>query len=176
MRTPAATAPATATAVGALTAWGAALVQIALGAGALTSGGAARGAGLTLVALGAGGLAWGAVSLARARTVAPRTGVAGALAGIAAATTLLWVDPARTSPAAVAAASVLLVVAALACGARLRRRAVTDAAPPRLPALIVSAVVVAAIVTPALGTTEAARTAAVHGGHVTPAEPGHHGP
>lgn len=170
------TAPATATAAGAVAAWGAGLVQIALGAGALTSEGAARGAGFVLVALGAGALAWGAVSLVRGRTVAPRAGVGGALAGIVATAALLWLDPARTSAATVAAASVLLVVAALACGVRLRRKTATDAAPPRLPALIAAAVVVAAIATPALGSTEAARTSPAHGGHVAPTEPGHHRP
>lgn len=174
--TPAPALAATATPIGAVAAWGAGLLQMALGAGVLTSAGVALGAGLALVALGAGALAWGVASLARGRSVAPRMGIGGALAGIGATTAALLTAPARVSAVAVAAASVLLVVAALACGVRLREREkTTDAAPLRLTALVVAAVVVAAIATPALGTTEAARHAPDHGTHgVT--EPRHHEP
>lgn len=173
---PAPALAATATPVGAVAAWGAGLLQIALGAGMLTSDGAARGAGLALVAFGAGALAWGASTLARGRPVVPRLGIGGALAGMGAAAVTLAIDPVRISAVAVAAASALLVVAALACAVRLRaREKTTDAAPLRLSALFAAAVVVAAIASPALATTEAARHAPDHGTHgVT--EPGHHGP
>ncbi|WP_127819453.1 hypothetical protein [Microbacterium sp. CPCC 204701] len=173
---PARALAATSTPVGAVAAWGAGLVQIALGAGVLTGDGAARGAGFALVALGGGALAWGVSSLARGYSVMPRVGIAGSLGGIGVAVVALWIDPAKISAVAVAAASFLLVVAALACGVRLRtRETATDAAPLRLSALFAAAVVVAAIATPALGTTEVARHAPDHGNHrIT--EPRHHGP
>lgn len=172
---PAPALAATATPIGAVAAWGAGLLQIALGAGVLTTDGAARGAGLALVAFGAGALAWGAASLARGRPVVPRLGIGGSLAGMGAAAVTLAIDPVRISAVAVAAASALLVVAALACAVRLRARETTDAAPLRLTALFAAAVVVAAIASPALGTTQAARYAPDHGTHgVT--EPGHHEP
>ena len=171
--TRATTVTATATSVGAVAAWGAGLILIALGAGSLTSGGATLWVGIPLVALGAGAIGWGAVSLARGRIVVPRVAMGAALAAIAASATALWVDPAGISAIAVAAASALLVVVALACGVRLRAEKTTDAPPPRLWALIAAAFVVAAVATPALSTTEAARLAPDHGSHgVT--EPGHH--
>jgi hypothetical protein len=159
----------------AVAAWGAGLIELALGAGALTQGGAARGAGIVLVVLGAGGLAWGAATLVRGRIVVPRTSVAGALAGIATATLALAAEPVRTSIAAVAAASVLLLTVALASGTRLRHRGGrrADAAPPRLWVLFAAAVVVGAVVTPALAATEAGRSAVPHGEHPI-VEPGHH--
>ena len=73
-----------------------------------TGGGAARGAGAVLVIIGVGALGWGAATLARGRILAPRAGVAGALAAFVVAVAALAIDPARTSVAAVGAASVLL--------------------------------------------------------------------
>ncbi|NLP83159.1 hypothetical protein HF576_04815 [Microbacterium sp. CFH 90308] len=178
---PTAVKASSAPAVAAVAAWGAGLVQLALGAGGLTGADgvtgdvAARGAGLLLVTLGAGGIAWGVAALVHARAVLPRFAVAGALAGLGALTALLVAQPARTSVIAVAAASALLIVVALACGLRLRERKKdgADAAPLRVRALIVAAVVVAAVVTPALGTTEAAQLAPDHGTHGV-VEPDHH--
>ncbi len=158
----------------AVAAWGAGLIELALGAGAVTQGGAARGAGVVLVALGAGALAWGAVSLVRGRLVVPRTGVAASLAGIAAGAAVLAADPVRTSIAAVAAVAVLLLATALACAMRLRARdGRADAAPPRVWAIVAASVVVAALVTPALAATDAGRSAVPHGEHgIT--DPAHH--
>jgi hypothetical protein len=179
-----ATRAASAPAAAALAAWGAGLVQIALGAGALTAtvvaqeDGAARGAGAVLVAFGAATLAWGVAVLARGRILAPRAGIGGALTGLLATTVMLWLAPGGTSVAAVAAAAVLLVVVGFLCGHRLRtsRTHGQDAADsPRISvwAVIGAAVVVGAIVTPALGTTEAARFAPDHGTHEL-VDPGHH--
>ncbi|MFE7846131.1 hypothetical protein ACFUTX_13170 [Microbacterium sp. NPDC057407] len=158
----------------AVAAWGAGLIELAVGAGALTQGGAARGAGIALVALGAGGLAWGAVTLARGRIVVPRTAVAGALAGTAAVVAALAADPVRTSVLAAASAAALLLTIAFACAARVRAasRGRTDAAPPRVWAILVAATLVAGVVTPALGATEAGRNAVPHGEHFV--DPGHH--
>ncbi len=151
----------------AVSAWGAGLLELALGAGMMTStGGAARGAGVVLVIIGACGLGWGALTLARGRVIAPRAGVAGALAGVVAAAIALGFDPARTSVLAVAAGSVLFVVVALLCGLAVRRgRTAGGSAQPRLATLLVAAVIVAAIVTPALGATEAGRLAPDHSEH-----------
>lgn len=164
----------------AVAAWGAGLLQLALGAGLLTSAGgdAARGAGAALVLLGAGGLGWGAATLARGRTAVPRAGIVGALVGLVAVTAGLALDPARTSVLAVVAASALLVSVALACAGAVRRgvkRGATDAeaSRPKLWVLFVAAVVVAAVVTPALGATEAGRLAPGHGEHSV-VDPGHH--
>ncbi|WP_461470809.1 hypothetical protein [Microbacterium sp. HJ5] len=159
----------------AVAAWGAGLIEIALGAGALTQGGAARGAGIALVALGAGALAWGVAALVRGRIVVPRTGVAASLAGIAAGILALTADPVRTSIVAVGAASALLLATALACASRLRGRGErrADAAPPRTWVMIAAAIVVAAVVTPALAATEAGRNASPHGEHML-VDPGHH--
>ncbi len=171
----------------AVAAWGAALILLALGAGAITAAdgsgpadASAAGAagswavGLPLITLGAAGLAWGALTLARGRVVAPRAAVAGALAGLVAGGAALGVDPVRTSVAAFGAVTVLLVAVALGCGRALRSTDRTpDAAPRRrLAGLLVAAVVVAGIVTPALGATEAGRSAG-HSGHGIVLEDGH---
>ena len=152
----------------AVAAWGAGLVAIALGAGALPT---ATVWAVALLAIGGAALAWGAVTLARGSVVTPRIGIAGALAGIGATVGTLFADPARTSPLAVVAASVLFVLCALACARQVRRP--VDAAAPRVAVLLVSAVVVAAIVTPALGATEAGLLAPDHGTHGI-VDPGHH--
>jgi hypothetical protein len=163
-----------ATSWAAVAAWGAGLIELALGAGASMRDGDDRGAGIILIALGAGTLVWGAVTLARGRIVVPRAGVAGALGGIVAAVAALVADPARTSVLAVAALAALLISAAIACATRLRRRtARADEAPPRLWVLFVAAIVVAALVTPALAATEAGRSASPHGTHGI-VDPGHH--
>jgi hypothetical protein len=152
----------------AVAAWGAALLQLALGAGALigAGGGIELGAlGVVLVILGAGGLVWGAAALTRGRIVVPRVGVAGALGGIAAVTAALALDPVRTSVVAVAAVSVLLIAAGIGCGISLRRSARPMPGRTGLLGLFVAAVLVAGVVTPALGATEAGRLAPGHSGH-----------
>ncbi|MET0736606.1 MAG: hypothetical protein ABWY55_13310 [Microbacterium sp.] len=171
--------PAAAPAWAAVAAWGGGLIEVALGAGAVTGDEATPAviaSGAVLVVLGVAGLAWGAATLARGRVIAPRAGIAGALAGVVVAALAVAADPARVSVITAAAASVLLIVVAGACGSRLRalaRGAETDAAAPRIAVLLVAAVLVAGIVTPALGATEAARLAPDHGSHGF-SEPGHH--
>lgn len=158
----------------AVAAWGAGLVQLAVGAGALPQGDAARGAGIALLALGAAALVWGAVTLARGRIVVPRAGLTGALAGVVAIVAALAADPARTSVFAAAGAVVLLMTIAFTCAARLRamNRGRADAAPPRVWAILVAATLVSGVVTPALAATEAGRSAVPHGEHLV--DPGHH--
>ena len=159
----------------AVAAWGAGLIEFALGAGAWTQGGAARGAGAALVALGVAALAWGAVTLVRGRIVVPGTGVAASLTGIAAGVTALAADPARTGIAAVAALAVLLLATAFSCAGALRasRDGRADASPPRVWAIVAAAVLVAAVATPALAATDAGRSAVPHGEHRF-VDPGHH--
>lgn len=153
------TAVRSATSWPALTAWGAGLIQLALGAGALTGaqgGVVLHSAGIALVGFGAAGFAWGGATLARGRLVVPRAGVVGVLAGIVALAAALGAGPARISPLAVAVASALLLATGLACAraVRLHRSGRVDAAPPRMLVLLASAVLVAAVVTPALAATE----------------------
>lgn len=160
-------------------AWGAGLIEIALGAGTIiaTSGGAAtRAVGFLLLTFGVAALVWGALSLHRGRLIAPRLVVAGALAGVLLSAVALALDPVRISVFAVAAASVLLVAVALAAVAALRRRRTgrADAGSPRIVELIVAAVIVAALVTPALSATEAGQLAPDHGEHGVMVDPGHH--
>ena len=157
-------------------AWGAGLIELALGAGSVLIGDrAARGAGIVLITLGVAGLVWGVATLGRGRIVVPRSGVAGALVGVGAVAFALASDPARTSVIATASAIVLLIAVALACGSRLRRERTggVDAATPSLSVLIASAVIVAGIVTPVLGSTEAGRLAPSHSDHGI-VDPGHH--
>jgi len=149
----------------AIAAWGAALIHLALGAGAVTATDGLSLIGLPLIALGLAGLSWGCAVLVRGRAVVPCVAISGALVGIVAGAVALAIDPVRTSVVAVGAASVLLVAVAFGCGRALRRTGwETDAAPPRLVGLFIAAVVVAGIVTPALGATEAGRLAG-HSGH-----------
>lgn len=155
----------------AVAAWGSGLIELALGAGALTSGGSAWGLGIVLIALGAAGLVWGAATLARGLLLVPGAGVVGALTSLAAVVAMLALDPARTSIVTVGAASVLLIAVALACARQSRRR--TDAASPRLSVLLIAAVVVAGVVTPALGATEAGILAPDHSDHGI-VDTGHH--
>ncbi len=145
----------------ALTAWGAGLIQLALGAGALTGaqGGAVPiTAGIALAGLGAAGFAWGGTALARGRLVVPRAGVVGVLTGLVALAAALGTDPEHVSVAAVAAASALLIATGIGCALTLRR-AGRPGSRMRVLGLVVSAVVVAALVTPALAASEAARLA-----------------
>lgn len=162
----------------AVTAWGGGLVQLALGAGAITAaegGPAIRVAGVLLVVIGAVAIGWGAATLARGRIVVPRLGIAGSLAGILLAATAMALDPARVSVFAVAAGIALLIAVAFGCAMALRRDRVrvgrTDAGRGRLAGLLVAAVLVAGLVTPALAATEAGQHAVPHG-EMT--EPGHH--
>ena len=157
----------------AVTAWGAGLLELALGAGAFggAGGNTVRVLGILLVMLGAAGLGWGAATLARGRLIVPRAGVSVALVGILLTVLTVAADPARVSVLTAAAASVLLIITALACARQSRKRA--DAAPPRISVLWVAGVLVAAIVTPALSASEAGRHAVPHGEH-TFVDHGHH--
>lgn len=158
----------------AFAAWGGGLIQLALGAGAVTGAGgvpAIRAAGILLAVIGAVAIGWGAATLARGRIVVPRRGIAGSLAGILAAAAAMALDPTRVSVLAVAAASALFIAVALGCALTLRRaarpaRSWTDAGGRRLIALFVAALLVAGVVTPALAATEAGRHAVPHGGMV----------
>lgn len=167
----------------ALAAWGGGLVQLALGAGAITGAGegsAVRVAGVLLTVVGAVAIGWGVVTLARGRIVVPRLGIAGSLAGISAGVAAMTLDPTRISVFAVAAATALLVAVALSCALELRRASrpssirTRDAARPRLIGLLIGALLVAGVVTPALASTEAGRHAVPHGEHSELVEPGHH--
>lgn len=181
----------------AFAAWGGGLIQLALGAGAITGAGgipAIRAAGILLAVIGVVAIGWGAATLARGRIVVPRLGIAGSLAGILATVATMALDPTRVSVFAVAAASALLVAVALGCALAVRRAArsrtrfptpsplaadassgasgrVGPAGGRRLVGLVVSAVLVAGVVTPALAATEAGQHAVPHGEMV---EPGHH--
>jgi hypothetical protein len=159
----------------AIAAWGGGLVQLALGAGAVTTapGSAAiRVAGVLLVVMGAAAIGWGALTLARGRIVVPRLVIGGSLAGILATVATMALDPVRVSVFAVAAATALLVAVAFGSAIALRgstRRA--GAGRARLVGLFVAAILVAGVVTPALAATEAGQHAVPHGEMV---EPGHH--
>ena len=161
----------------AFAAWGGGLIQLALGAGAITGAGegsAVRAAGSLLAVVGVAAIGWGALTLARGRIVVPRLSIAGSLAGILALVGAMALDPSRVSVFAVAAASALLLGVAFGCALALRRASrpeTRDAARPRLIGLFVGALLVAGVVTPALASTEAGRHAVPHGELV---EHGHH--
>jgi hypothetical protein len=164
----------------AIAAWGGGLIQLALGAGAITTEGASpaiRVAGIVLVVIGAGALGWGAATLARGRIVVPRLSIGGSLAGILAAAGAMALDPTRVSVFAVAAGIALLIAVAFGCALHLRRSPFrahvrgTDAGRGRVVGLLVAAVLVAGVVTPALAATEAGQHAVPHG-EMT--ESGHH--
>jgi len=160
----------------AIAAWGGGLIQLALGAGAITSDGASpaiRVAGILLVVIGAGAIGCGAATLAQGRIVVPRLSIAGSLAGILAAAGAMALDPTRVSVFAVAAASALLIAVALGSALELRREG-QPRSKRHLVGLIVGAVLVAGIVTPALAATEAGQHAVPHGEHLEMVEPGHH--
>lgn len=168
-------------------AWGAGLIQIALGAGAITGSTgtvAARAVGYLLLTAGVAALGWGLVALVRGRIVAPRTSVGTALAGLALGVCALAVDAERMSVFAVAVASTLLIAVALACAYDLRRQRAKNETPDagasrvtqntNVVGIIVGAVLIAGLVTPALAATEAGRLAPDHGDHGMIMEPGHH--
>jgi hypothetical protein len=154
-------------------AWGAGLIAVALGAGAIVMPESVLGSvsGAVLVALGLAALWWGVVCLARGRVVAPRGTVAGALAGIGMLCAVLSLAPGRTSILAVAVCALLLVVTALTATAALRRG--PDDRPAGVWGLLIAAVLVAAIATPALGSVQDALLARDDG--TVPVLPAHHG-
>lgn len=172
-------------------------------AGAITASGGhsvIRVAGIVLVVIGAAAIGWGAATLARGRLVVPRVAVAGSLAGVLSASAAMALNPTRVSVFAVAAASALLIAAALGAAITLRRATeparlratvatpspdaagassgasgrVGTASGARLVELFVAALLVAAVVTPALAATEAGQHAVPHGVHSEIVETGHH--
>lgn len=159
-----------------LAAWGAGLILLALGAGALT-GAQPRGlsliSGASLVVLGASALAWGALSLARGRVVTPRAALAGVLTGMVAAAVAIASDPERVSIIATSAALALLVIVGIACGLTVRRGSAPTAR-YGVWGLLVGAFLVAGLVTPALGATEAGRNAPDHSSHELVFDQQHH--
>jgi hypothetical protein len=160
----------------AIAAWGGGLIQLALGAGAITSDGARqaiREAGILLAVIGACAHVWGAATLARGRIVVPRLSIAGSRAGILAAAGAMALDPTRVSVFAVAADIALLIAVALGCALELRREGQPHSK-RHLVGLIVGAVLVAGVVTPALAATEAGRHAVPHGEHLELFETVHH--
>ena len=160
-------------------AWGAGLVQTALGAGALVSdesGVLARAIGFVLVTLGIAHLLWGGVALSKGRLVAAPVILAGSMAGVLAMFGLLAVTPARTSVVAVAIGTLLLIVVGASCAAVVRRGADRPRDTGSLPGilgLLLAAAVIAVLVTPALGATQDAHLlrddgtvpAVTHDGH-----------
>lgn len=153
-------------------AWGAGLVGAAVGAAAIVGVQAdtvSRSLGAAAVAQGLLALAWGAVCLARGRTVAPRAGLVGALTGIALVASVLATTPGGTSVVAVGVFIALSVAVGAGIGWGTRH-------PTRgggIAGLIVAAAVVAVLVTPALGSAQDAATAEPDGTFVPVLE--HHG-
>lgn len=145
-------------------AWGAALVQAALGAGAIVSPEAsttARGIGVILVSSGLVLLTWGAFSLSRGRIVQPRIICALSLFGVLAMVALLVAAPARTSILAATVGGALLLLVGAWAAAVLRRSDRADG-PPRpvgITGLLLAAAVTTLVVTPALGAVQNAVTA-----------------
>ncbi|MCM3696960.1 hypothetical protein [Microbacterium oleivorans] len=147
----------------ALAAWGAGLLHLGLGAGAIVKGADAadRGIGVLLASIGAGTVAWGVVALLRGRVVAPRAGVGVSLAGLVAVTVLLVVGPPQTSiyPVVVSAGLGLAVGVVSAVTLRRAERSRSSRAAARTAArtsvggLIVGAFLLAGLVTPALAAT-----------------------
>ncbi|MEV7693720.1 hypothetical protein AB0N73_10375 [Microbacterium sp. NPDC089189] len=145
-------------------AWGAGLIQAALGAGAVIAADstrAARGVGLVLVLAGLGLLVWGAVVLTRGALVALRAALALSLGSVLLVTALLVLAPARTSVNAAAVGIGLLVVVGATVATVLRRRRRTAASgEARDPGaigilgLLVAAALVAVLVTPALASIQ----------------------
>jgi hypothetical protein len=153
----------------ALAAWGAGLVQLALGAGMVTGADAApRGLGAVLVLVGAAALVWGAVSLGRVRVVAARSTILLAVVGVGTATGALMIDPVRVSVLAVGVALLFWLVLGVLAAAVIRRRSAPPVDTTRsasMVGILLGAVVVAGAVTPALSATEAGRLAPDHGEH-----------
>ncbi|RKT35899.1 hypothetical protein DEU34_0404 [Microbacterium sp. AG1240] len=141
-------------------AWGAGLIQAALGAGAIvgaTSGFTERAAGVVLVSLGILSLFWGGANLVASRLIAPRLALAGAVAGVLAMFGLLAVAPSHTGVYAIAAGAFLLLVVGGACAVVVRRGAdkPRDVGTLRgILGMLVAAAIIAVIVTPALGAAQ----------------------
>lgn len=151
-------------------AWGAGLVGTAVGAAAIVGVQAdpvSRSLGAAAVAHGLLALAWGAVCLARGRTVAPQAALAAALAGLAVAALLATTSP-GTSIVAVGVFVALSVATGAGIGWGLRH-------PSRggVTGLIAAAAVVAVLVTPALGSVQDAATTGPDGTYAPVLE--HHG-
>ena len=146
----------------ALAAWGAGLLQLGLGAGAIVKGADAadRGIGVLLAAVGAATIAWGVAALMRGRVVAPPAGVGVSLAGLVAVTALLVIGPPQTSiyPVVVSTAlglsvGVVSAIAMRRAGRRPSHPAARTAARTSVGGLIVGAFLLAGLVTPALAAT-----------------------
>ena len=164
-----------------IAAWSGGLILLALGAGALTAADAApgiRAMGVLLAAAGTAAIGWGAATLIIGRPIAPRTGVAGAMAGAGIAVAAFALDPTRMGILAVAPAVAMLLVTGVACALELRalrapsplRRSSGRA---RIAEIVIGAVIAAAIVTPALSSVESGFLAPSGGGVVIP-DTGHH--
>ncbi|AZS45018.1 hypothetical protein E1I21_03385 [Microbacterium oleivorans] len=145
----------------ALAAWGAGLVELGLGAGAIVKGADAadRGIGILLATVGATTLVWGVITLSRGR-VAPRSGAAVSLVGIVALAAVMLAGPRQMSiyPVVVSMALALAVgvVSAVALRRAGRGRAhpvARTAARTSVGGLIVGAFLLAGLVTPALAAT-----------------------
>lgn len=145
-----------------VSAWGAGLIAVALGAGAIVRPGSEAvtiGLGTGAVALGLAVLLWGGAALAIGRFVLPRTILGGSLVTLVLTGALVFADPAHTSIMGAAAASLLLVVVGATAAAhvrRMRRAEAPDrsAQPMSVIGLLVAAAVIAVVVTPALGATQ----------------------
>lgn len=159
-----------------IAAWSGGLILLALGAGALTAaeGGATiRSIGVALAAAGAVAIGWGTANLILGRALAPRIGVAGAMASAAIAVAAFALDPGRMGILAVAPAVGLLLLAGIACALELRapRSGARHGGNPRrarLAEIIIGAVLAAAVVTPALSAVEAGYLAPAGGDVVIP--------
>lgn len=146
----------------ALAAWGAGLLQLGLGAGAIVKGADAadRGIGVLLATVGAATIAWGVVALTKGRVTSPRAGVAVSLVGLVAVTAVLLFGPPQTSiyPVVVSAGLALAVGVVSAIATRRAEgsrssSAVRTAARTSVGGLIVGAFLLAGLVTPALAAT-----------------------
>lgn len=165
-----------------LAAWGAGLLEIGLGAGAVTKGVdvASRGIGTLLVVVGAVTFGWGVAALATSRVAAPRTGMTVSLVGIGGVVAALVVDPGRIGVQAVGVCVLLSLIVGVAAATAVRRGRPrpatadgTRASGPRsagaqrtsILGLVAGCVVVAGLVTPALGSTAVGSDAPDHSGH-----------
>ncbi|WP_460796521.1 hypothetical protein [Microbacterium sp. GXF0217] len=164
-----------------IAAWSGGLILLALGAGALTAPEGApgiRAMGGALLAAGTAAIGWGAATLILGRTIAPRIGIAGAMASAAIAVAAFALDPTRMGILAVAPAVAMLLVTGVACALELRalrapsplRRSSGRA---RVAEIVIGAVIAAAIVTPALSSVESGYLAPAGGDVVIP-DIGHH--
>jgi hypothetical protein len=141
-------------------AWGGGLIEAALGAAAITgesSSVLARATGFLLVSLGVAWLLWGGTNLVKSRLVVAPVALAAATLSVLAMFGLLALSPARTSVYAVAAATLLFVIAGAACAIVVRRGGdrPRDVGTLRgILGMLLAAAVIAIVVTPALGATQ----------------------